>query len=233
MQLTLIGQWKILQDRHITREEIKNTIDVTLALANAVVGKNLTPPQPDWQLNEHNSFYPTHSLPKEYQDPVLAPDLILTSSDLHAKGMGFTILEQLKQAGITPEIKYNTTCLNNLKDPVMPIINLIQTLATEGKKHIVIIANQDNACALLNLLANKNIASQPIDNGIAYTFPSINPENIGKEKYLCQRRFFEENLNTKIPVAHADYIEWKMPDFVYLNKRNIVNISRANNHVRE
>ena len=114
MQITLMCHGKHLSNGHISREEIEECIGTGLLLGNAVIGKQLTPPQSDWQLDKTDSLCLSHFLPVEYHADVLAPDLILSSPALYTKETTFAFSEQLKQTGIKPEIQYNIAYLNDL-----------------------------------------------------------------------------------------------------------------------
>lgn len=221
MQITLMRHGKYLSNGHISREGIEECIGTGLLLGNSVVGKQLNPPQFDWQLDKTDSLCISDSLPKEYRNPVLAPDLILTSPVLRAKETAFAFSEQLKRAKINSEIQYNVAYLDDLlsaeykynhnginadcleklltSDSIKQTVNFIQRLAKKGKKHIVIISHQPNIHALLYLLGEDTEAvKKPPENAVAYTFTSVNAEKISKEKYLFQKRSFDCGFNNAL-----------------------------------
>ena len=253
MQITLIRHGKYLPSNgHLTRDGIEETIGTALLLGNAAVGDKLEKPQPDWQLDKAGFLCPSDLLSPEYQTHVLPPDLILSSSALRAKETAFTFAEQLKQAKVKPEIRYNVAYLNepasdeHENNKIEETIGLIQRLAKDGKQHVVLISHQPNIYALLNLL-KKDTSTPKIpgvkipENSVAYTFTNVNPENIGKEKYILQQRAFEHFYNLRnaffstlplfgISVLSVDDILWKMPDFMFNERMEALKRARESGH---
>ena len=258
MQITLIRHAHYsVESGHLTREGIREGIGTGLALGNAVQSKVAD----FW---DNKSISNGEMLVAKY--PLKAPDIILTSSALRAKETGFAVSKQLKEMGIKSEIRYNVACLNDLglftdgyrpnhhgyitrkvarrlyrTKPVQETVRLIQRLAKEGKKHVVIISHQPNIHILLKLLGNESLyhlsgrESCLPRCGTAYTILSVNPEKIGKEKYQIQVRHgcFDATDAKKLSALSADHIEWYMPDFVFKSSRLINARKDKDAHVRE
>lgn len=267
MQITLIRNGKHDKTGHLIHDGIEEGIGAGLLLGNASVGQNFKVPQVDWVLlQDDGNIAPAYHLPAQYQCPIQAPDLILTSSELPAKEMAFTVWEQLKHAHIKPDILYNIAYLNKLisKDykldsdgqidlnaaerlysskQIQDTVAFIQRLEKEGKQHIVIISAEPNVHALLGLLGSEEIIKPVPKNGIAYTFFSVDADKIGKEKHLCQRRylksgiirnnFLKNSFLDEIYVESVSDIEWKMPDFLFLDSMSRLNKLRNGDKQRE
>ena len=266
MQITLIRNGKHDKNGHLTHDGIEDGIGAGFLLGNAAVGQQFKVPQVDWVLlHDDGNIAPIYSLPAQYQCPVQIPDLILTSSELPAKEMGFAVWEQLKHAHIKPDIRYNIAYLNKFvsddykidqygcidskvaeklyaSKQIQDTIGFIQRLEKEGKQHVVIISAEPNIHILLNLLGSEDIVKSVSKNGIAYTFFSVNADKIGKEKYLCQRRYLKSGmirnsfLNNSILggmyVESISDIEWKMPDFLFIDRMQHLNKLRQNDKQR-
>ena len=250
MQITLIRHAHYCAESgHLTREGIKESINAGLALGNAAHPK-IT------DLLDNKQVSNAGLLVAQY--PLRSPDVILTSPALRAKETGFAISSQLTQMGIRPEVRYNVACLNDLDlftdgyrpshhgyltqkvarrlnrtKPVQETVRLIQRLAKEGKKHVVIISHQPNIHILLKLLGKESLYTLSGREsclprcGTAYTVLSVNPEKIGKEKYQIQIRHacFDTAEAKKLSALTPDHIEWYMPDFVF-GRRPLMNIRK-------
>ena len=217
MQITLLRHGKYEKSiGHLTDEGINDTVTAGLSLGNAVVKKLIDIVYCGAEYH-NDSLIPVSFLSEEYQEPIQAPDLILTSPSLRAKETGFAFAEQLKNAGIVTEIRNNIAYLNDLDlisndyklnhhnyideetakkmtslPPIQKTVDLIKRLEKEGKKHVVIVSHQPNIHVLLNLLSKEpKIALKAPENSVIYTVLSVDAENIGREKYPTQMRWIK------------------------------------------
>lgn len=121
-------------------------------------------------------------------------------------------------------------------EPIQKTVDFIRRLAKEGKEHVILISHQPNIHVLLRLLGCKSLYElsghkyYAPQHGVTHTLLSVDPEKIGEEKYQIQirnakpviRNAYDTSFKTiGLPILPVDYIEWHMPDFVYMDSKLI------------